>query len=272
MSEVLVSTNVAEAVVSSTQMKMEAVQAFIMHHVKDSNGMMLFPGVSISFPEHVSMHGLMMVLSAFIVLVTFGFIYRKKAEVPSGFTNLLEAFVSFIRDDIAIAYLGPNDGRKMAPLFCSFFFFIMTMNLVGLIPGLGAATSNIWVTGALATITFFFMVFGAIYRTGLLGFFKGFIPPGIPWWVLILLLPIELLGLLIKTGALAIRLAANMLAGHMVLFNLVGLVIIFGYLASPSLLIALGIYLLEVFIALLQAYIFTLLSAIFIGQRYHPEH
>jgi len=272
MSEVIASTNSVEAVVSTLQMKMEAVQSFIMHHVRDSDGIMLFSGQSIHLPSHVSLHGLMLVLSAFIVLVSFGFLYRKKAVVPSGFTNMLEAFVSFIRNDIAIAYLGPNDGRKMAPLFCSFFFFIMTMNLIGLIPGLGAATSNIWVTGALATITFFFMVFGAIYKTGLVGFFKGFIPPGIPWWVLILLLPIELLGLLIKTGALAIRLAANMLAGHMVLFNLVGLVVIFGYFALPSLLVALGIYLLEVFIALLQAYIFTLLSAIFIGQRYHPEH
>lgn len=273
MSEMAVSTNAAvTAVVSSVQMKMDAVQGFIMHHVSDSHSMMPFPKISFELPSFISLHGLMLVFSAFLLLVAFGLLYKKQQAVPSGFTNLLESFVAFVRNDIAIAYLGPDDGRKMAPLFCTFFFFILTMNLVGLVPGLAAATSNLAVTGTLACITLFFMIFGAMYRTGFLGFFKGFIPHGIPWWVLVVLVPIELLGLFIKAGALAIRLFANMLAGHIVLFNLLGLVVIFGYVALPSVAMALGIYLLEVFIAFLQAYIFTLLSAIFIGQRYHPEH
>jgi len=271
MSEVLVSTNVPEAV-SSVQVKMEAVQAFIQHHVKNSHSMMPFPGVSFSLPDFISLHGVMLVFSAFLVLVSFGLLYRRGSVVPRGFTNLLESFVAFIRNDVAIAYLGPDDGRKMAPLFCSFFFFILTMNLVGLVPCFAGATGNFNVTFALAGITLFFMIFGAIYKSGIVGFFKGFIPHGIPVWVLFVLLPIEILGLFIKAFALGIRLFANMFAGHIVIFNLVGLVIIFGYLASASLVMALGIYLLEVFIAFLQAYIFTLLSAIFIGQRYHPEH
>ncbi|MDD4871391.1 MAG: F0F1 ATP synthase subunit A [Kiritimatiellae bacterium] len=272
MSETLISTNVVATAVSSVQLKMDAVQGFIMHHVKDSHSMMLFPNVSIPLPEYLSLHGLMLVFSAFLLLMAFGLLYKKQAPVPSGFTNLLESFVAFIRNDIVIAYLGPDDGRKMAPLFCSFFFFILTMNLVGLVPCFAAATGNLSVTLAMALISFFFMVFGAMYRTGVLGFFKGFIPHGIPWWVLIVLVPIEMIGLLIKTFALAIRLFANMLSGHIVLFNLLGLVVIFGYFALPSVLMALGIYLLEIFVAFLQAYIFTLLSAIFIGQRYHPEH
>ena len=271
MSEVLIGTNAAVAV-SSVQERMDAVQAFIMHHVGDSHGMTLFPGVSFTLPGFVSLHGLMLVFSAFLLLTAFGLLYRKNAAVPSGFTNLLESFVAFIRDDVAIAYLGPDDGRKMAPLFCSFFFFILTMNLVGLVPCFAAATSNLGVTLALALVSLFFMIFGAMYRTGIWGFFKGFIPHGIPWWVLVVLLPIEFIGLFIKAGALAIRLFANMLAGHIVLFNLIGLVIVFGYIALPTMVLALGIYLLEIFIAFLQAYVFTLLSAIFIGQRYHPEH
>ena len=273
MSEVMAGTNeVVTAAVSAVQMRMDAVQGFIMHHVKDSSGMTLLPNVSVPLPGPLSLHGVMLVFSALLLLVAFGLLYKKNAAVPTGFTNLLESFVAFIRNDVAIAYLGPEDGRKFAPLFLTFFFFIMTMNLVGLVPCFAAATSNLAVTGALALITLFFMIFGAMYRTGVVGFFKGFIPHGIPWWVLVVLVPIELLGLFIKAGALAIRLFANMLAGHIVLFNLLGLVVIFGLLALPSVLMALGIYLLEVFIAFLQAYIFTLLSAIFIGQRFHPEH
>lgn len=237
---------VVSATVSAVQMRMDEVQAFIMHHVKDSSMMMPFPKVEIPLPEHirlpfldrffgghaasfdVSVHGLMLVFSAFLVLVSFGLLYRKKDAVPTGFTNLLESFVAFIRNDIAIAYLGPDDGRKMAPMFCSFFFLILTMNLVGLVPCFAAATSNLGVTLALALVSMSFMVFGAMYKTGFLGFFKGFIPHGIPILVLIVLVPIEILGLFIKTGALAIRLFANMLAGHIVLFNLLGLVVIFG--------------------------------------------
>jgi len=271
MSDVLVSTNLPEAV-STVQMKMEAVQAFIEHHVKNSQSMMPFPWVKFSLPDFITLHGVMLVFAAFLVLVSFGLLYRKGVVVPRGFTNMLESFVSFIRDDISIAYLGPDDGRKMAPLFCSFFFFILSMNLVGLVPCFAAATGNISVTLALAVITLCFMVFGAMYKNGVAGFFKGFVPHGIPGWVLFILLPVEFIGLFIKAGALAIRLFANMFAGHVVLFNLVGLVVVFGYLASLSVIMALGIYLLEVFIAFLQAYIFTLLSAIFIGQRYHPEH
>lgn len=273
MSDVIAGTNgVVTAAVSSVQMRMDTVQGFIMHHVKDSSVFTLMPNVHFELPEPLSLHGIMLVFSAFLLLVAFGFLYRKQDAVPTGFTNMLESFVAFIRNDVSIAYLGPEDGRKFAPLFLTFFFMIVTMNLVGLVPCFASPTSNISVTAALALVTLFFMIFGAMYRTGVVGFFKGFIPHGIPVWVLFVLVPIELLGLFIKAGALAIRLFANMLAGHIVVFNLLGLIVVFGMYAIPSIAMALGIYLLEVFVALLQAYIFTLLSAIFIGQRFHPEH
>jgi F-type H+-transporting ATPase subunit a len=146
------------------------------------------------------------------------------------------------------------------------------MNLVGLVPGFAAATSNVSVTAALAFISFCFMVFGAMFRHGILGFFKGFIPHGVPWPVLILMVPIEIVGVFIKSMALTIRLFANMLAGHIVIFSLLGLIVAFGLLALPAMAMALGIYLLELFVAIFQAFIFTLLSAVFIGQRYHPAH
>jgi len=196
----------------------------------------------------------------------------KKKRVPTGITNFLELFVIFIRDEIAVNALGKEDGRKMTPLFCTFFFFILILNLMGLIPIFVTATANINVTAGLALITLSFMIFGAIYKNGVSGFLKAVTPSGVPIPILILLVPIEVLGLFIKAFALTIRLFANMLAGHIVILSLLGLIVLMGFAALPAVLLALFINLLEIFIALLQAYIFTLLSAMFIGQTYHPEH
>lgn len=160
----------------------------------------------------------------------------------------------------------------MTPLFCSFFVFILVLNLLGLVPCFYTATANVSVTGALAAVTLGFMIVGAMFRYGPIGFVRGFIPHGVPWPVLIVLVPIEIFGLFVKAFALTIRLFANELAGHLVGFFLLGLIVIFGMKALPAMLMGLGIFLLEVFVAFLQAYIFTLLSAIFISQRFHPEH
>jgi len=214
----------------------------------------------------------MLLLTALLMIIVFGVLYKKRDGAPRGITNLLEIFVIFIRDEICIQYLGKSDGLKMTPIFCSFFFFILFANLIGLVPCFGAATGNLSVTCALALISFFFMVFGGIYKNGLAGFIKGFIPHGVPWPVLILLVPVEVAGLFIKTVALMIRLFANMMAGHMVIFFMIGLLLILGAWGLPFLVMAFGIFIMEIFVSLLQAYIFTLLSAVFIGERYHSEH
>ena len=256
---------------ASVEQRSEAVQEYVMHHVANSHEWHL-PGLQIHLPEWLSLHGVMVLLCAFFLILIFGLLYRSKNLVPTGLSAGLEAFVLFIRDDISIACLGEEDGHKMAPLFLSFFFFIFGMNVMGLIPLFSTATANVNVTGALAAVVFFFMTFGAIYKNGVGGFFKAFVPQGIPWPVLLIVTPLEIAGLLIKSFALMMRLFANMLAGHIVIFSLLGLIYTFGAYAAPSVALALGIYLMEVFIALLQAYIFTLLSAMFIGQVYHPEH
>jgi F-type H+-transporting ATPase subunit a len=160
----------------------------------------------------------------------------------------------------------------MAPLFLTFFFFIVTCNLMGLCPLFSTATGNINVTFGLATVTFFFMVFGALYVNGPVKFFKSFAPSGVPWPILFLIVPLEMIGLVIKCAALTIRLFANMLAGHIVVFSLIGLIVSFGYAALPALGMAVAISIMEIFIAFLQAYIFSLLSAMFIAQMYHPAH
>ena len=249
-------------------------QHHIMHHMQDSlEWTPPLPFVHpIPLPPFLSLHALMIIFGFLFVVILFCVLYKKKERVPTGISNFLEVFVVFIRDEIAIPSLGQNDGIRLTPLLCTFFFFILTLNLMGLIPIFATPTANINVTGALALITFCFMVFGAIYKNGLKGFFKSLIPSGIPVPVLFLLVPIEFLGLFIKTFALTVRLFANMLAGHVTIAALLGLIILLGYIALPIIFLALFIYLLEVLVVFIQAYIFTLLSAMFIGQTYHPEH
>ena len=206
------------------------------------------------------------------VVVQIGGGEQPAAAAAELCANLLEVLVLFVRDNIAIANLGEKDGRKMAPLLCTFFFFILTLNLMGLIPLFATATANINVTAALATTTLAVMIGGAIYKNGPVGFLHAFIPHGVPWPVLILLTPIEIMGMFIKTFSLTIRLFANMFAGHVVIYTLIGLVVMFGPFAFASIGLAVGIYVLKIVVALLQAYVFTLLSAMFIAQIHHPAH
>lgn len=252
--------------------KGEAVERFIMHHLGDADNL-VFPYFNISLPHFVSRHSLMLVLSAVLLLivVTLAARTRRDGAAPTGAGNLLEAFVGFIRNRIAIPVLGETDGVRMTPLFCTFFFFILTTNLVGLVPCFYTATANLSVTAALACVTFGVMTIGAMWRKGVLMFFKGLVPEGLPWPIGILLFPIELLALFVRTLALTIRLFANELAGHMVLLFMVGLIAMFGYVALPAILLAIAVLFLEIGIAFLQAFIFTLFSAVFIGATWQQE-
>ena len=266
-------TNAVVSAAADSAARAAAVEDYIMHHVGNSDYWHL-PGlfhIDFEFPTF-SLHALMLVLAALLMVYLFCIRYRHDARVPTGLTNMLEAIVLFVRDDIAINSLGEKDGRRMAHLFLSFFFFILILNLLGLVPIFASATANVNVTGGLACVTLLFMTFGAIYRNGFTGFVKAFVPDGVPWPVLILLLPIEFLGVLLKAFALMIRLFANLLAGHIIISALIGLVVIFGLGALPALGLAIGIYVLKIVVCFLQAYIFTLLSATFIGQIYHPAH
>ena len=248
-----------------------ALNQYIMRHIIDSHEWHL-PFGSVPLPSFLSVHALMLMFCAAFLILLFTIGYRKNDRVPSGLTNLLEVFVVFIRDQIVNPFLGQEDGKKMLPLFCTFFFFILTLNLMGLVPVFVTATSNINLTAALAFITFCFMIFGGIYKNGLAGFFKSFVPPGVPAPVLVILVPIEFLGLFIKPFALMLRLFANMLSGHIIIFAFLGLVVLFGIYALPAIAVALFVSVLELGIAFLQAYIFTLLSALYLGQLYYPEH
>ena len=262
----------AEQAAASAAEKTSALEQFIFHHIANAPEWAPWPSIHVPLPSFMGVHGLMLLICAGLLVLLFGLGYRRSDRVPRGISNFLEVFVLFIRDSIARPNLGDEDGRKMTPVLCTFFFFILGLNLLGLIPLFATATSNVSVTAALALTTLAFMICGSIYKNGIGGFVSCFVPHGVPWPVLILLVPIEFAGMFIKAFALTIRLFANMLAGHIVIFSLLGLVYIFGYAASPAIALALGLYFLELFVAFLQAYIFTLLSAMFIGQMYHPAH
>ncbi len=204
--------------------------------------------------------------------------YRK--GIPSGLGALVETFVVFIRDDIAEKNIGHEDGMRFTPLLCSFFFFILMAALLGLMPFSATSTGNIAVTMALATVSFLAQQWAGISKFGVVRHFVGIVPAGLPKWLLPIMIPVEILSMFTKPFALMVRLFANMLAGHVVITALLLLIPLmsaisaaFGVAIIPvSIGLALFIMLLELLVALIQAYIFTLLTAIFIGMYAHPAH
>jgi F-type H+-transporting ATPase subunit a len=163
------------------------------------------------------------------------------------------------------------------PYLATAFFFVLTMNLLGLVPFMATATANISVTAALAIFTFLITQYAAIKSMGMkgyLGHMTGGVPPSLAWlWPI--MIPVEFLGLFTKPFALTVRLFANMVAGHFVILALLGLIFsISAWVAPVSVALALAIFMLELFVAFVQAYIFTMLSALFIGAGlvHHDEH
>ncbi len=246
---------------------------FIMHHIMDSNQWHLPFGV-VQLPGFLTIQKLILLLGAALLLFVFCVLYRKRDRVPTGLTNCMEVFIVHIRNDLAIEFLGEKDGKRLTPLFLTFFFFILILNFLGLIPIFPTtATANVNVTGALAFLTFTLMTAGGMLKHGPLHYIKLFVLPGVPAPLLILLTPLEILSVFIKSFALMIRLFANMFAGHIVILSILGLTVVLGkFVVLPAILMAVFVSLLEVFVAFLQAYIFTFLSVIFIGQIYHPQH
>jgi len=245
---------------------------YIMHHVLNSHEWLLPFTAPLPLPGFLTSHGLMIIIASCLILMLFLVFYQHQQRVPTGLTNCLEALVVFIRDDVAIPNLGPKDGLQFTPMLCTIFFFILVLNLLGLIPLFSTATANINVTFSLAFLIFVLLVFGTLLRNGVKGMWHALIPSTLPKWLIPMFLIIEIASIGVRSVALMIRLFANMIAGHMVIISFLGLIIIFGWVAFPAIFLAIFIYCLEVFIALLQAYIFILLSAVFIGQMYHPDH
>ena len=199
--------------------------------------------------------------------------YRKTGiSHPKGIQSFLEPVILFVRDDIAIPNIGHKYERYM-PYLLSAFFFILINNLMGLIPfppPFGAnVTGNIAVTFVMATFTFLITQF-----SGNKAYWKHiFAAPGVPFWLLPIMIPVEIIGLFSKPFALMIRLFANITAGHIIVLSLICLIFIFNSLSVAPVSVFFVIFMdfLELLVAFLQAYIFTLLSSLFIGMAI-PEH
>lgn len=188
--------------------------------------------------------------------------------------------VAWLRDSVVVPNLGADVGRKMLPYFCSLFFFLLFMNLLGLVPKSVTPTANVFVTAALACLTLIMMVIGGMIVQGPIAFWKHLVPPGVPAWLAPLLFLLEVMGLVIKPFALTMRLMGNMMGGHLALLAFLGLLFYFGQdsaavglgLSVPVVGLSVFMMLIEGFVALLQAYVFTILSVIFVGMCLHPQH
>ncbi|MFZ2864392.1 MAG: F0F1 ATP synthase subunit A, partial [Ignavibacteriaceae bacterium] len=228
-------------------------------------------GLDISITRHVLFMWLGAIL-LFIVMTRIAKAY-KASVIPKGFTNFWEVFILFVRDEIARPTIGKGF-EKFLPYLLTVFFFILFGNFLGLIPFSATFTSNISVTATMAIFTFLVFVFGGVRSNGVFGYFKGLIPHGVPIFLLPIMAVVELLGLFTKPFALAIRLFANMTAGHIVIYALISLIFVMQSIGWAGLAIplALFIYMLEILVALIQAYIFTMLSSLFIGMAVHQDH
>lgn len=197
---------------------------------------------------------------------------------PKGFAAGLEAVVLYLRDEIFLPVLGGHGGGKYVPFVLSLFFFILFCNLFGLIPYGSTPTGNIGVTATLAAITFIVIEVAGMRTLG-----KGYIGTIVYWPhdmplamklpLSLIMTPVELIGKFTKPFALTVRLFANMIAGHVIILALIGLIFLFGWgVAIGSVAMALFIMLLEILVAFIQAFIFALLAAVFIGQIRTAHH
>ena len=244
---------------------------------------LILPGVGLDITptKHVAMLLLAALLTT-IVLVTAAQAHKRHSHAigrPKGFSSGIEAMVLFIRNEVAVPNLGGHGGYKYAPFILTLFFFILFANLLGLIPFGATATGNISVTATLAILTFLVIEIAGMRAQGLhyLGtIFYWNKDLNIVMRVLMFLImtPVEIAGKISKPFALAIRLFANMTAGHIVVLALIGLIFAFKsyVIGTAPLLMAVAIMMLELFVAFLQAFIFSLLASVFIGQIREAHH
>lgn len=228
-------------------------------------------GITFDFSVTKSLFMMLLAIIIMIIVLSYAASKNSKNRVPRGIGNTVESLIVFVRDDIVVPNMGER-GLKMMPFFLTMFFFIMFANLIGLFPFMAQPTKNINVTAGLALITFFVTQIKGIQAHGVVGYFKGLVPPGVPLFVMPIMIVVEFIGLFTKPFSLLMRLFANITAGSIIIFSLIGLVFILSYaglvIAVPF---ALFIYLLEIFIALLQAYIFTMLSVLYIDMAVHQH-
>ena len=270
-----------------------------------------FFGINFSITKHVVMLWIASIILLLSIIIPVRIFLNKKTKIPKGWINALELIIKFIRDSIVRPNVGNKWVMTWTPVMLTFFFFILYANTLGMIPifdilglvnrfvlkipysdstnfingllhGGVTATGNFNVTAGLATVTFFSIILAGTLAHGFIKHFKNLVPHGLPGPVYIILIPIEVMGLFVKPFALTMRLAANMTGGHIALLALLSLMAIFGEMFN-SVLVGIGVAFisvpmaaaitgLEIIVILVQAYVFTLLTSVFIGMAINVHH
>jgi len=266
-------------------------------------------GIDMSVTKHVLMLWIVATILFFGITFLVRRYLKQERLIPGRTTSLLEIALEFVRDSIAVPNLGQKWALVWTPMLLTLFLFIFTANLMGVIPvfdvlellnstvihagpdswftrvlhGGVTATGNYNVTAALATIAFFAIIVAGTQAHGFVKHWRNLVPAGLPWPIYIMLIPIEILGMFVRPFALTMRLAANMAGGHIAILALLSLIFVFTSLFGHaiagigvgmvlSLPIGVGLTALELIVILVQAYVFTLLTAVFIGMAIHAHH
>jgi F-type H+-transporting ATPase subunit a len=260
---------------------------WIAHHLMGLEGILGLEAYGIT--KHV-LAIFVVVAALFLIFIPFGRKVSSEVAPRGAFVNFIEVILLFLRDEVARPVLG-KEGDKFLPVIWTFFFFILFCNLIGLFPipfplpitdqaggwdwhlwGLVTPTGQIAVTGTLAAIAFFWYHGLGIKEQGIVAYIRHIVPGGVPGPIKPMMFFLESLGHIIKPAALMIRLWANMTGGHAILYATIGFIFLFGWaLVVPSVGVGVAIYLLEIFVAFLQAFVFTFLVTVFLGGALHPH-
>ena len=245
------------------------------HHLMDHRFRhLLLGGVDFGLSAHL----VMLWIVCAIVTAALSFAARSRSSAGRVLRGAVEAVALYFRDEVLHSIFHEHTDAYL-PYFLTLFFFILTCNLVGLVPGAHAVTANITVTAALAACTFLLIQFAGVKEQGPISYVKHIVPGGVPIALWPVLFGIEVFGMLAKCISLSIRLFANIIAGHIVSLAFLSLIFIFaeaskavGLVVAPAAVgLALFVYAMDVLVAFLQAYIFTMLTALFVGGAVHPH-
>jgi F-type H+-transporting ATPase subunit a len=283
----------AEAAAHATGEDHAGEEFDILHHIMDAHeietpfgaihlpeaGSWMVAGIDLTPTKHVVFLALTAILVLAMLLWSAQAAKRSRGEAPRGRRhNAIEALVLFLRDQVVMPNIG-HGGERYVPFVITLFFFILISNLLGLLPWGATATANISVTGGLALMALVTIEVAGMRALGPKGYLGTivYIPHGLPKPLVpvmaLIMTPVELLGKLVKPVALAIRLFANMTAGHVLLLAIIGLIFVFGSyaVAVGPVIMAVALTFMELFVAFLQAYIFALLTSVFIGLITHAH-
>ena len=305
---------VASGTAKNGQSVLEQVGPNIIHHVSNSDishPIVHIPklfGIDFSITKHVFMLWLVSIILATVIIIPIQKYVKSNGKDKSRWMIMIEYITEFIRNAISSPNVGPKWVMTWTPLFLTFFFFILFANGIGLVPifdtiglidrfilktqsdsfinnllhGGVTATGNFNVTAGLATVTFFSIIIAGTKKHGFVKHWKNLVPHGLAWPIYIILIPIEIMGLIVKPFALTMRLAANMTGGHIALLALLSLMAIIGEMfhsaaigigvAAVSVPMSVAIFGLEIIVVLVQAYVFTLLTAVFVGMAINVHH